>query len=93
MGLGVLEPSTYVEHVAGTALLEEDESSQERHVALKRGTGKNSHVVLVPQPSADPNDPLNWPLWQRDLVLVLYAFCTLCCVGYGFFPPKPSLSY
>jgi hypothetical protein len=24
---------------------------------LKRGTGRDAHVVLVPQPSDDPNDP------------------------------------
>ena len=24
---------------------------------LKRGTGRDTHVVLVPQPSDDPNDP------------------------------------
>ena len=26
---------------------------------LKKGCGRYSHVVLVPQPSDDPNDPLN----------------------------------
>lgn len=26
---------------------------------LKHGTGRFEHVVLVPQPSDDPNDPLN----------------------------------
>ena len=26
---------------------------------LKKGTGRFSHVVLVPQPTDDPNDPLN----------------------------------
>jgi MFS family permease len=26
---------------------------------------KNSDVVLVPQPSNDPNDPLNWPVWKK----------------------------
>ena len=25
-------------------------------------------IILVPQPSDDPNDPLNWPLWRRDLI-------------------------
>lgn len=30
----------------------------------------------VPQPSDDPNDPLNWPLWKRDLVTF-----TLCWAG------------
>ena len=26
---------------------------------LKKGKGRFTHVVLVPQPSDDPNDPLN----------------------------------
>ena len=26
---------------------------------FKHGTGRYSHVLLVPQPSDDPNDPLN----------------------------------
>lgn len=26
---------------------------------LKHGSGRFSHVILVPQPSDDPNDPLN----------------------------------
>lgn len=26
---------------------------------LKHGTGRYSHVILVPQPSDSPNDPLN----------------------------------
>jgi hypothetical protein len=30
--------------------------------------------VLVPQPSDDPNDPLNWPKWRKAL-----AFLSLCC--------------
>ena len=35
----------------------------------KRGTD----IVLVPQPSNDINDPLNWPAWKRGL-----AFSTIC---------------
>lgn len=78
--LGVLEPSNHLEHVPGTALLEET-TNDHQGALLKRGSGKDSEVVLVPQPSRDPNDPLNWPLWQRDLILTLYAFLTLTCVG------------
>ncbi|KAI1367635.1 hypothetical protein F5Y08DRAFT_50165 [Xylaria arbuscula] len=37
---------------------------------LKYGTGKNCTVELSPQPSEDPNDPLNWPLWKKDLNLL-----------------------
>ena len=35
---------------------------------LKHAKGKHSHIVLVPQPSDDPNDPLNWPVWKKHLV-------------------------
>ncbi|KAL7946116.1 MFS general substrate transporter [Trichoderma barbatum] len=36
---------------------------------IKYGTGKFSHVELVPQPSDDPLDPLNWPQWKKELNL------------------------
>lgn len=29
----------------------------------------SGRYVLVPQPSDDPNDPLNWPRWKRDAIL------------------------
>jgi MFS family permease len=37
-------------------------------------TGK---ILLVPQPSEDPNDPLNWPLWHRDLILFVLSFASI----------------
>ncbi|KAI8628177.1 hypothetical protein F5Y19DRAFT_144357 [Xylariaceae sp. FL1651] len=37
---------------------------------LKYGTGKYALIELSPQPSEDPNDPLNWPLWKKDLNFV-----------------------
>ena len=48
---------------------------------LRKGTNKNADIILVPQPSNDPNDPLNWPLWQRDAILVMYCCCTVCVTG------------
>ncbi|CCX33513.1 major facilitator superfamily domain-containing protein [Pyronema domesticum] len=77
MALGILEPKSGG-HVPGTARLYDTQlapgteaSPPERHRNLKHGTGKNSDVLLVPQPSASPNDPLNWPLWKRDLTLLV----------------------
>lgn len=88
MGLGVLEPRGTLtgHHVPGTVLLDTHETSDETNIeleaaGLKKGSGKNSEIILVPQPSNDPNDPLNWPLWQRDLILLLYCYCTICCIG------------
>lgn len=34
-------------------------------------------VILVPQPSDDPNDPLNWPLWKRDSILVILSLVSV----------------
>ncbi|KAI1635074.1 hypothetical protein F4809DRAFT_473698 [Biscogniauxia mediterranea] len=34
---------------------------------LKYGKGKHSGIELSPQPSDDPQDPLNWPLWRKHL--------------------------
>ncbi|KAI1618250.1 major facilitator superfamily domain-containing protein [Exophiala viscosa] len=73
MGFGVLESRSGLKHVPGTTLLDTHNTSG--------ATGKNSHVLLIPQPSNSPNDPLNWPLWQRDLLLVLYCYCNLLCIG------------
>lgn len=48
-----------LEKVPGTGLL----SAKTKHLTadetrgLKHATGKNSHIVLIPQPSDDPRDP------------------------------------
>ncbi|KHN97034.1 Major facilitator superfamily domain, general substrate transporter [Metarhizium album ARSEF 1941] len=39
------------------------------HRPIKHGRGKHARVELVPQPSDDPDDPLNWPRWRKDLNL------------------------
>ncbi|KAI4854405.1 MFS general substrate transporter [Aureobasidium sp. EXF-8845] len=70
MPLGILEPR--VKKVPGTANVLDQE--WKRDLTLKRD--KTGNIILVPQPSEDPNDPLNWPLWQRDMILLL-----LCVVS------------
>ena len=60
MGLGVLE-STKEAHVLGTALLDESADislNEAMRNRLKTATGTNGIIVLVPQPSEDPDDPL-----------------------------------
>ncbi|KAL1840239.1 hypothetical protein VTJ49DRAFT_670 [Mycothermus thermophilus] len=34
---------------------------------VKYAQGKFGRVELVPQPSDDPDDPLNWPTWRKEL--------------------------
>ncbi|ORY09280.1 MFS transporter-like protein [Clohesyomyces aquaticus] len=80
MGLGILEDHK-LEHVPGTALVLEDERRRENEQAIARDanlkydpTGK---ILLVPQPSDDPNDPLNWPLWKRDLIVWILSIASV----------------
>ncbi|KAI1077829.1 MFS general substrate transporter [Whalleya microplaca] len=90
MGLGVLEDK-HLAHVPGTALLTDVlEADHEHHhhgrlntSALRHGQGKDSDIVLVPQPSRSPNDPLNWPLWKKDLMLFFICIDTAVVGAWG----------
>ncbi|KAF5584212.1 transporter HOL1 [Fusarium subglutinans] len=84
MGLGVL-PDRHLSDVPGTSFLNEkgvssslEASTEKNHASLKHDpTGK---IVLVPQPSDDPNDPLNWPRWKKEMFTVsIIVGCG--CVG------------
>lgn len=50
---------------------------------LKHGTGRFSHVLLVPQPSDSPNDPLNWPTWRKDVILFIVGMSAAVVGAYG----------
>nr|VWO95044.1 Cercosporin MFS transporter CTB4 (Cercosporin toxin biosynthesis cluster protein 4) [Ganoderma boninense] len=67
MAFGILEDNT-LDNIPGTSLLSAKvtQASTEGAGDLKRGTGKHSHIVLIPQPSDDPRDPLNWPRWKKE---------------------------
>jgi len=32
-------------------------------------------IVYIPTPTADPQDPLNMPIWQKWVVLVIISCC------------------
>lgn len=40
-------------------------------------------IVLVPQPTDDPNDPLNWPLWRRDLITFVLSVTSVFATALG----------
>jgi len=90
MGLGVLEDH-HLEHVPGTAPLAEllaarqlaglQDTSGTSH--LKHGTGRDKDIILVPQPSDSPRDPLNWPLWKKDLMLFIVCVDTAVVGAWG----------
>ncbi|TGZ79326.1 MFS general substrate transporter [Ascodesmis nigricans] len=79
MGLGILE-DTKLEHVPGECFWVNagpeatPTPADEMDPRLKYDTRGPKPILLIPQPSDDPNDPLNWPMWKRDLItLVLCA--------------------
>ncbi|KAK3725445.1 hypothetical protein LTR37_000415 [Vermiconidia calcicola] len=87
MPFGILEDYK-MEIVPGTALLHDqnDVPDELRGVGterLKHGTGRLSHVLLIPQPSDDPDDPLNWPLWKKDLILFIVGMSAAVVGAYG----------
>ncbi|OAP54792.1 hypothetical protein AYL99_11240 [Fonsecaea erecta] len=90
--LGILD-DTKLPHVPGTVILEEDAAhSQDVTGGLKHGTGRNAHIVLVPQPSNDPNDPLNWPYTKKLTALgitcwgsILYAAVVSAMLNSAFY--------
>jgi hypothetical protein len=49
------------------------ESSSLTAVAHRLKHKHTTDIVLVPQPTDDPNDPLNWSTWKRSL-----AFTSIC---------------
>lgn len=71
MTFGILEDRV-LPHVPGTVHLEElrqqdTTGSQSRN--LKHGKGKDADIVLAPQPSDDPNDPLNWSSTKKYAIV------------------------
>ncbi|GME25340.1 putative mfs transporter protein [Neofusicoccum parvum] len=63
--------------VPGTAFLDNSngkELGSSKDENLKYGTGKHSNTVLVPQPSDDPNDPLNFSPAKKLSMTTIVAF-------------------
>ncbi|CAM1506708.1 Fc.00g063490.m01.CDS01 [Cosmosporella sp. VM-42] len=86
MALGILEPKG-VDHVPGTVRYFDDPSRPQIATALHHGlkcdTSGKQPIILIPQPSDDPNDPLNWPLWRRDLVTFILCFAGVLATALG----------
>jgi hypothetical protein len=60
-----------------------DQAAQTEEIthSLKHGTGTNSHIVLSPQPSEDPNDPLNWPMWKKEMIVAILCLGAMLNAG------------
>lgn len=70
MAFGILE-SRHESSPPGTSLLED------------LNTGTKALVILVPQPSNSPNDPLNWSRVRKELLFftVVLGCCALGVIG------------
>lgn len=40
-------------------------------------TAPDGHTVLIPQPTDDPNDPLNWPEWKKWATLAVISIASI----------------
>ncbi|KAL5333764.1 major facilitator superfamily domain-containing protein [Aspergillus crustosus] len=81
MGLGILDVKS--KQAPGTVDILGKECSQEQpsayYSSLKYDRSGLVPILLVPQPSDNPNDPLNWPLWRRDLTLFALSIIAVLC--------------
>ncbi|KAH8596049.1 serine/threonine kinase 16 [Bisporella sp. PMI_857] len=72
--------STSIKHTSpelapGTVLLEDNAAHEGISTShLKHGTGRNKNIVLIPQPSDDPNDPLNFSFAKKMVILTVTGF-------------------
>ncbi|KAK1780152.1 major facilitator superfamily domain-containing protein [Copromyces sp. CBS 386.78] len=87
MGLGILEDRV-LEHVPGTTQYFDDPerpqyATDATHEHLKCDRSGPVPIVLVPQPTDDPNDPLNWPLWRRDLITLVLSITSVFATALG----------
>ncbi|KEF56777.1 uncharacterized protein A1O9_06967 [Exophiala aquamarina CBS 119918] len=81
MGLGVFEDQR-LDHVPGTVLLNDEAAHAENLTQrLKHGQGRDAHLVLSPQPSEDPNDPLNWSLVKKEVMIAILCLGAMLNAG------------
>ena len=71
-----------LEEVLGTRIYPGTEVMKDvgAHHFVKAGEG--SHSVLIPQPSDDPRDPLNWsPFWKAATIFCVTSFAFAQSLG------------
>jgi hypothetical protein len=69
-----------LDHIGETQGYVLDEATLRQQLGLsadaKLKTAKDGKTVLIPQPSDDPRDPLNWPTWRKHVTLLV-----ICIAG------------
>ena len=83
--LGILDDKRLA-RVPGTVVFEEESALiVTAGKQLKHGSGHTSNIVLSPQPSNNPNDPLNWSMAKKLRVIGISFFGTIL---YGCVTPS-----
>ncbi|KAI1078151.1 MFS transporter-like protein [Whalleya microplaca] len=72
MGIGVLE-DRHLDRPPGTSKLGEQQQVTP-DAASTSDLKKDGDIILVPQPSDSPNDPLNWSLTWKNTIMFILAF-------------------
>ncbi|KAK7701135.1 hypothetical protein SLS64_010467 [Diaporthe eres] len=73
------------DHIAPTLRPDDYEDPKVEHVRQRTlGNVRLRHhetneIILIPTPSNDPNDPLNWPQWYKKCIAVLVCVAILMC--------------
>ncbi|ORY13771.1 major facilitator superfamily domain-containing protein [Clohesyomyces aquaticus] len=84
MAFGILDDRK-LENVPGTAPLSDFISAVPQVGDVDTSTLKHDEngIVLIPQPTDDPNDPYNWPRWKKEMFTVTFAFGCGCVGAVG----------
>ena len=62
-------------------MMDDPEDNDEDNESMKKSA---TGIILSPQPHDSPNDPLNWPVWKRDICLLIIGFQSF--IGGGMSP-------
>ncbi|OAA66933.1 ankyrin repeat-containing protein [Niveomyces insectorum RCEF 264] len=72
------------EHAASlTEKLEAGANESAEHLENDNLKKDSNGIVLVPQPSDSPHDPLNWPMWRKHCALAALSYGSLVCYVTG----------
>ncbi|KAJ0373622.1 hypothetical protein COL26b_008222 [Colletotrichum chrysophilum] len=75
------------DHVARHAVPEEAPVRTLGNVRLRDEA--TNEIILIPKPSTDPNDPLNWPQWYKYYMAGLICVAMMMC---NFLAAGPSIA-
>ncbi|KAK0717902.1 major facilitator superfamily domain-containing protein [Lasiosphaeria miniovina] len=86
MGMWILEDKV-LDRVPGTTRYFDDPERPQYAAdgvhGLKCDTSGPVPIILVPQPSDDPNDPLNWSLLKRDAITLTLSLTAIFATALG----------